>query len=101
VLIDLQYAPRVLAKSETDGMVDTIQRAAVEEGVDLFHRFAVMHNWYEDQHRSFKAFVSADGLHMNDWGYACWAKLLAGSIADATIGPVAAAMPPGPFQDAP
>ena len=30
----------------------------------------------------FDQFVTADGLHMNDWGYACVAKLLATAILD-------------------
>jgi acyl-CoA thioesterase I len=91
VLIDPQYAPKVLAKSETPGMVDQIALAAKDENVGLFHRFAVMRGWYVDQHHSFDAFVSPDGLHMNDWGYACWAKLLAASIAKAASSPITAA----------
>jgi acyl-CoA thioesterase I len=92
VLIDLQYAPKVLAKAETPDMVDQIALAAKEQDVDLFRRFAVMHDWYANQHRSFSVFVSPDGLHMNDWGYACWAKLLADSIAEAANPPVASAI---------
>jgi len=91
VLIDPQYAPRVLAKAETPGMVDQIAVTAREENVDLFRRFDIMRDWYENQHRSFDVFVSRDGLHMNDWGYACWAKLLAGGIAQAASPPVASA----------
>jgi lysophospholipase L1-like esterase len=89
VLIDPQYAPRVLAKAETPGMVDQIALTAREENVDLFRRFAIMRDWYENQHHSFDVFVSRDGLHMNDWGYACWAKLLAAGIAQAASPPVA------------
>jgi acyl-CoA thioesterase I len=89
VLIDPQYSPRVLAKSETPGMVDQIAVAAKDEHVDLFRRFAVMRDWHEVQHDPFDVFVSPDGLHMNDWGYACWAKLLAGAIAEAANPPVA------------
>lgn len=94
VLIDPQYAPRVLAKSETPGMVDLIAVAARDENVALFHRFAIMRDWYETQHRSFDVFISRDGLHMNDWGYACWAKLLASSIVEAASPPVASAAAP-------
>lgn len=89
VLIDPQYAPRVLAKAETPGMLDQIALTARDENVDLFQRFAVMRDWYENQHRSFDVFISRDGLHMNDWGYACWAKLLAAAIAEAGSPPVA------------
>lgn len=91
VLIDPQYAPKVLAKAETPGMVDQIALTAKDENVDLFPRFAIMRDWYEKQHYSFGVFVSPDGLHMNDWGYACWAKLLAASIAEAANPPIASA----------
>jgi len=94
VLIDPQYTPKVLAKSETPGMVDQIALVAKDENVDLFHRFAIMHDWHDAQHLGFDAFTSPDGLHMNDWGYACWAKLFATSIAEAATVPVASASRP-------
>ena len=77
VLIDMQFAPRVIAKSETPSMEDQIALVAKEANVDLFNRFAVMRNWREVEHIPFAAFVAPDQLHMNDWGYACVAKLLA------------------------
>jgi acyl-CoA thioesterase-1 len=91
VLIDPQFAPAVLAKSETPGMVEQIALAAKEENVDLFQRFAVMRNWHDVQHLSFDVFVSPDKLHMNDWSYACLAKLLGNAIAEAATRPIAAA----------
>jgi acyl-CoA thioesterase I len=91
MLIDPQYAPKVLAKAETPGMVEQIALAAKEENVDLFRRFEVMRDWHELQHLGFGVFVSPDMLHMNDWGYACWAKLLGAAIADAASRPIAAA----------
>jgi lysophospholipase L1-like esterase len=91
VLIDPQFVPAVLAKSETPGMVDQIALTAKEENVDLFHRFAVMRNWHDVQHLPFDTFVSPDHLHMNDWSYACLAKLLGGAIAEAATRPIAAA----------
>ncbi len=91
VLIDPQYAPKVLAKSETPGMVEQIALAAKEENVDLFRRFEVMRDWHDLAHLSFGVFVSPDMLHMNDWGYACWAKLIGVAIADAASRPIAAA----------
>ena len=91
VLIDMQFAPRVLAKPETDGMEDQIAVAAKDESVDLFRRFAVMRNWHDVQHIPFDAFVAPDALHMNDWGYGCVAKLLAAGIAEAATRPVASA----------
>jgi lysophospholipase L1-like esterase len=91
VLIDPQYAPAVLAKSETPGMVEQIEVAAKDEDVDLFHRFALMRNWHEVRHLPFDVFVSPDQLHMNDWSYACVAKLLGTAIAEAATRPVASA----------
>jgi lysophospholipase L1-like esterase len=91
VLMDLQYSPKVLAKTETDDMVEQIAQTAKEENVDLFQRFAIMRDWVEVQHLPFDTFVSPDGLHMNDWGYACVAKLVAGAIAEASTRPVASA----------
>ena len=91
VLIDMQFAPRVLAKSETEGMEDQIAVAAKDDSVDLFRRFAVMRNWHEVQHIPFDTFVAPDELHMNDWGYGCVAKLLASGIADAATRPIASA----------
>ena len=91
VLIDPQFSPAVLAKSETPGMVEQIALAAKQEDVDLFQRFAVMRDWHDVQHLSFGTFVSPDELHMNDWSYACLAKLLGGAIAEAATRPIAAA----------
>jgi lysophospholipase L1-like esterase len=90
VLIDLQYAPKVLAKPETPGMVEQISLAAKDDDIDVFHRFAIMRSWVQVQHHPFNIFVTPDGLHMNDWGYACWAKLLAVSIAQAVRPPIGA-----------
>ncbi len=96
VLIDMQYAPKVLEKPETSSMEDQIALTAKQESVDLFGRFALMRNWHEAQHIPFGAFVSPDQLHMNDWSYACVAKLLASAIDEAASRPVAsAAMHPG------
>jgi len=91
VLIDPQYAPKVLAKSETPGMVEQIALIAKEQNVDLFRRFEVMRNWHEVQHLGFDVFVSPDRLHMNDWGYGCWAKLIGAAIAEAASRPIASA----------
>ena len=63
----------------------------MRENVALFRRFAVMRYWREDEHIEFDTFVSPDGLHMNDWSYACWAKVLSGAIAEAASTPTAVA----------
>ena len=78
VLIDPQYAPKVIAKPNAEGMVSLIATAAKAEHVCLFHRFALMRQWHEVDRLPFETFLSADGLHMNDWSYACIAKWLGG-----------------------
>ena len=91
VLIDPQSAPRVLAKPNVEGMVSLMATAAKAEHVCLFQRFALMQHWYKDQGLPFETFVSADGLHMNDWSYACLAKALGMAIAEAATRPTATA----------
>jgi acyl-CoA thioesterase I len=88
VLIDPQFAPRVIAKAEIEGVVSLIATIAKQDNVDLFRRFAVMQKWREASEIPFETFVSPDNLHMNDWGYACIAKILAGAIADAASRPI-------------
>jgi acyl-CoA thioesterase-1 len=94
ILIDPQYAPRVLAKPHVEDMLALIAAAAKSESVGHFHRFELMRHWYQDDHLSFATFVSADGLHMNDWSYACLAKGLALAIAEAATRPTATATGP-------
>src|SRR6266480_1846307 len=83
VLIDPQFAPKVLAQPEIEDMVDLISSAAKQEHVDLFHRFALMRHWHDIDGIPFEAFLSSDGLHMNDWSYSCFAKAVADAITDA------------------
>ena len=85
VLINPQYAPKVIVKHDADLMVDLIDATARDTQVDLFQRFAVMRYWRLTEDIPFSAFLSPDELHMNDWSYGCVAKLLARSIHDATI----------------
>jgi acyl-CoA thioesterase I len=94
ILVDLQFAPRVIEKAGAAEMVGRIAADAKRYNVDLFHRFAVMRYWNETRHISFRQSVSPDGLHMNDWSYGCMATLLATAIADAaTRGPQTAQIP--------
>src|SRR5262249_26582544 len=83
VLIDPQFAPKVLARPQSADMIELIASAAKQENVDVFHRFALMRHWHDVDGIPFEAFLSADGLHMNDWSYRCFAKALADAIADA------------------
>ncbi|HEY6254179.1 MAG TPA: SGNH/GDSL hydrolase family protein [Xanthobacteraceae bacterium] len=91
ILLDPQYAPRVLAKPDAEAMVAQIAAIAKEQSVDLFRRFALMKRWYQSDHMPFDAFVSPDGLHMNDWSYGCLAKWLGAAIAEAATRPTTTA----------
>jgi len=91
VLIDPQFAPKVIAKPEAERMVDLISATAKREDVDVFRRFEVMRHWHDVDNLSFEAFVSPDGLHMNDWSYACMAKGLGNAIAEAAQRPIMSA----------
>ena len=91
ILVDPQFAPKVIAKPEAEGMVAQIAATAKEQSVDLFHRFAMMRRWYHTDHLPFDAFVSPDGLHMNDWSYGCLAKWLGAAIVEAATRPTTTA----------
>jgi acyl-CoA thioesterase I len=101
VLIDPQFAPKVIDKADAEDMVNLISAESKQANVDLFPRFAVMREWRERDGIPFEAFLSPDLLHMNDWSYGCIAKLLAGSISEAATRPFASARATGTHPAAP
>ena len=81
VLIDPQYSPAVNARAENAGkMVKLLGKVAELRHIGVFPRFEVMKDWHEKQAIPIENFVIADGLHMSDWGYACFAQLLGDDI---------------------
>ena len=81
VLVDPQYSPKVTEHQESASkMVKLLGRVAQLRHVGVFPRFEVMRQWHEKQALPIDSFVIADGLHMNDWGYACFAQLLSDDI---------------------
>jgi hypothetical protein len=81
VLVDLQYSPRVTEHPESASrMVKLLGKVAELRHVSIFPRFEVMRDWHDRQALPIDSFVIADGLHMNDWGYACFAQLLGDDI---------------------
>jgi lysophospholipase L1-like esterase len=81
VLVDPQYSPRVYERADSAGkMVRMLNRVASIRHVGIFPRFQVMREWHENQSLPVDSFVISDGLHMNDWGYACFAQLLGDDI---------------------
>jgi lysophospholipase L1-like esterase len=94
ILVNPQYAPKILAKADVGHMVDVITATARDSQVGLFNRFAIMRYWFESERISFEQTLSSDGLHMNDWSYACSAKLLANALLDGIKAPAATAAAP-------
>ncbi|UWU76632.1 SGNH/GDSL hydrolase family protein [Bradyrhizobium huanghuaihaiense] len=81
VLVDPQYSPAVNQRAESAGkMIKLLGKVAELRKVGIFPRFEVMRDWHENQSIPVESFVIADGLHMNDWGYACFAQLLGDDI---------------------
>jgi hypothetical protein len=44
-----------------------------------------MKDWRENRGIPFEAFSMADGLHMNDWGYDCFARNLGAAIIESAM----------------
>jgi lysophospholipase L1-like esterase len=81
VLVDPQYSPAVNAKADSASkMVGLLHKVAELRHIGIFPRFEVMRDWHEKQAIPMESFVISDGLHMNDWGYACFAQLLGDDI---------------------
>jgi lysophospholipase L1-like esterase len=81
VLVDPQYSPRVTERAQSASkMIRLLGKVAALRHVGFFPRFEVMREWHEEQAIPIDKFVIADGLHMNDWGYACFAQLLGDDI---------------------
>jgi acyl-CoA thioesterase-1 len=94
IIVDPQFAPKIIAKPDAEHAVDVITATARDEEVGIFHRFAVMRYWREAEQMPFEQFITPDGLHMNDWGYACIGRLIAGALLEGTKLPAATAAAP-------
>jgi lysophospholipase L1-like esterase len=83
VLIDPQYAPKVLRDPDAEPMVALLSLIAQDAKVPVFHRFALMRHWRETREIPFETILSPDLFHMNDWSYGCLATNLANAIVEA------------------
>ena len=77
IIIDPQYAPKVIAEPDAHYLVDIMRSIGELEEVAVFPRFAVMRHWHEKLSLPFDAFINRDEVHLNDWGYACFSHALA------------------------
>jgi acyl-CoA thioesterase-1 len=80
ILMDLQYAPRVLARPAWSEMERIIKETARRTHVGLFRRFEIMQEWDHFQLAPM-AMIGPDGLHMTDASYGCLARQLAAALA--------------------
>ncbi|HMD66671.1 MAG TPA: SGNH/GDSL hydrolase family protein [Stellaceae bacterium] len=81
VLMDLQYAPRVLARPASAEMERLLAELAKRARVGLFRRFQIMQEWDRTQQLAPAALIGPDGLHMTDASYGCLANQLAEALA--------------------
>jgi acyl-CoA thioesterase I len=82
ILMDLQYAPRVIARPAYATMEQLIAEAAERAHVGLFRRFEIMRYWQDSaQPADAPKMIGPDGLHMTDRGYGCLAANLAEALA--------------------
>jgi lysophospholipase L1-like esterase len=81
VLMDLQYAPRVVERPAYAAMEQLIAEIAHHTHVGLFRRFALMQYWQAKHRPDAPPMIGADGLHMTDAGYGCLAAELAEALA--------------------
>jgi lysophospholipase L1-like esterase len=80
VLLDLQYAPRVLKSAHHDEMEGMIGRVAKLENAGLFQRFDLMRRMAGNDAGA-GALSEKDGLHMRIGVHACMGQLLGEAIA--------------------
>jgi acyl-CoA thioesterase I len=79
ILMDLQYAPMVLASAYYSKMEAIVSEVARQEQIGLFSRFALMRKSI-DAGVPPGALVSWDGLHNSTEGYDCVGRALARAI---------------------
>jgi acyl-CoA thioesterase I len=88
IIMDMQFAPKVLAHPLYREMERSLAVLAKEQGVPVFQRFALMRNWLESGQLDFATMLSPDGLHMNDLTYGCVGRILADAVIERAMPPL-------------
>ena len=83
ILMTPQYAPAFNALENEQDYLAAMDEIARDKQVPVFRRYRIMRDWAESDQMPFAAFLSRDGLHLNDFGYACIGRLLAQAIEQA------------------
>lgn len=81
MLLNPQYAPKVLDRPMHTEMIQVIRRLADEARVPVFDRYGIMQAWIESGRFAFSDILAADLTHHNDFGYGCLGRLIADAIA--------------------
>ena len=82
VLMNPQFAPKVMRDPDAIPMVEMIAEIARTTNVPVFRRFEMMRHWHDDLAMPYEKFLSSDLLHMNDYSYGCVARYLGAAIAE-------------------
>jgi len=82
VLMNPQFAPKVMRDPDAIPMIEMIAEIARITNVPVFRRFEMMRYWRKDLAMPYEKFLSPDLLHMNDFSYGCVARYLGAAIAE-------------------
>lgn len=81
ILVDPQFYFGIKNLARFEQFVAAVGDVGASMHVPVFSRFAMMKAWAAQSAAALRATLSADGFHMGDQGYACFARALAGDIA--------------------
>jgi lysophospholipase L1-like esterase len=81
VLVDPQFYFGIKNLARFQAYVSIIADVGAAKRVPVFSRFAMMKAWAAKSAATLKAALAPDGFHMDDEGYACFARALAGDLA--------------------
>ena len=87
ILMDNQRSPRILASPDHVLLENAMKEIAQSTGVNMFSRGALMDEWAQAGAPT-EDFIAADGMHMNNRGYACLAETLGRMIEAALKQPI-------------
>jgi lysophospholipase L1-like esterase len=81
VLVDPQFYFGIKNLARFQQYVTIIADVGATRHVPVFSRFAMMKAWAAKSTATLRAALAPDGFHMDDVGYACFARALAGDLA--------------------
>jgi len=81
VLVDPQFYFGIKSPARFERYVSIIAEVGAAKRAPVFSRFAMMKAWAAKSASTLTAALSPDGFHMDDQGYACFARALADDLA--------------------